>query len=284
MKKTKFILFVFLSCFILSNQAQNNTKPSLRVASFNLRMDTPKDSMNSWKHRKEMVNDLIQFYDIDIIGTQEGFIHQIQDIVRLKNYDYVGVGRDDGVNAGEHSAIIFNKSRLYLLDKGDFWFSETPHTPSLGWDANIKRICSWAKFRDLKNQNEFYFFSLHYDHQGAIARKNSSLLLLDKVKDITNNCPVVVTGDFNSKPEEEPMQILFNDGYLLDSRTISKTKPYGTIGTFSGFNVNAPMINRIDYILVNSTIEVRKYGVLNDMPYGKFPSDHFPVIADLSFH
>lgn len=279
MKKILYTLSLVL-LFSISYSQSNN---SLRVSSFNLRMDTPVDSLNSWEHRKEMVNDLIRFHELDIIGTQEGFIHQIKDLVEKNDYAYVGVGRDDGVEKGEHSAIIYKKSRLSVLDKGDFWFSETPEKPSYGWDAKIRRVCSWARFKDLISGHEFYFFSLHYDHQGVLARKNSSILLLEKVKDIAGNSPVVVTGDFNAKPEDEPMKIILDDRFLLDSKELSTTKPYGTTGTFNSFNLKAPMKNRIDYILVTKGIKVSRYAVLNDMQYGRFPSDHFPVVTDIQF-
>ncbi|MBK5721953.1 endonuclease/exonuclease/phosphatase family protein [Dysgonomonas sp. Marseille-P4677] len=282
MKKIKYILLAILLCTTTLICAQKKENSPLRVASYNLRMDTPSDSLNAWPNRKEMVNDLIRFHGLDVIGTQEGFIHQIRDIVEQGDFAYVGVGRDDGAEAGEHSAIIYKKSRLTVMDKGNFWFSETPEKPSYGWDATIKRICSWAKFKDNTTGKEFYFFALHYDHRGVLARKNSSLLLLKKVREIAKASPVIVTGDFNAKPEEEPMKIIFDDNYLLDSKKLSSTKPYGTTGTYSGFKVNAAMTSRIDFILVNSNIKVSRYGVLNDMQYGRFPSDHFPVVADLT--
>ncbi|WP_108821789.1 endonuclease/exonuclease/phosphatase family protein [Dysgonomonas sp. Marseille-P4361] len=274
------IVALFISTLLLNAQDCKNT--AIRAASFNLRMDTPADSLNSWIHRKDKVNDLIRYHELDIIGTQEGFIHQIKDMVELGDYAYVGVGRDDGAEAGEHSAIIYKKSRLSVLDKGDFWFSETPEKPSYGWDATIRRICSWAKFKDMITGKEFYFFSLHYDHRGVLARKNSSLLLIKKVKEIAKDYPVMVTGDFNATPESEPMQIIFKDGFLFDSRELSSTKPYGTVGTTSSFKASAPMNKRIDYILVTSGIQVSKYAVLNEMQYGRFPSDHFPVVADIT--
>jgi len=121
---------------------------SLNIATFNIRMDTPKDSLDAWSHRKEMVNGLIRFHDFDIFGIQEGFHHQIMDILEPGDYDYVGVGRDDGKEAGEHSAILYKRERFLVLDKGDFWFSETPDIPSKGWDATCcNRICSWVKFK-----------------------------------------------------------------------------------------------------------------------------------------
>ena len=274
------ISLILLSVTSLSSQSRNNV--SLNIATFNIRMDTPNDSLNAWKHRRDMVNGLIRFHDFDIFGTQEGFHHQIKDILAPGGYDYVGVGREDGKDAGEHSAIIFRKERFLVLDKGDFWFSETPDVPGKGWDATCcNRICSWAKFKDIISGKEFYFFNVHFDHQGVEARRQSSLLLLKKIREIAGSYPVITTGDFNATPDSEPIQIIFKDGLLKDSFTASLQSPYGTVGTYNSFNLKAPMQNRIDYIWVTRDIMVKKYGVLNDVHQGRFPSDHFPVMVEV---
>jgi predicted alpha-1,2-mannosidase len=255
-------------------------RSSLNVATFNLRMDTPSDGNDSWPNRKEKVKGLIRFHDFDIFGTQEAFIHQIKDILELKAYDYAGVGRDDGMEAGEHSAIFYKKDRFEALDKGNYWLSLTPEVPSFGWDAKIRRICSWAKFKDRANGNVFYFFCVHYDHQGTVARRESSLLMLERIKSIAGDTPFFCTGDFNATPESEPIQIIYKDGTLVDSKQITAIPPYGTKGTFHGFNVNDPAQDRLDYIFVSKGIRVNKYGVLNDIQYGHFPSDHYPVMIN----
>lgn len=289
MKKNRRLVLVlsilaFCACSTAQQPIAINNKTSINVASYNLRMDTKNDGENAWPHRKEMVKGLIRFHDFDIVGTQEGFKHQIDDILEMPQYAYIGVGRDDGKNAGEHSAIIYKKDRFDVLQKGDFWFSETPDVPGKGWDATCcNRICSWAKFRERNSGKEFYFFNLHYDHQGKVARKNSSILLLERIKEIAKNETVFVTGDFNATPDDEPMQIIANDGILKDSYLVTLQPPYGTLGTFNSFKLDAPMKNRIDYVWVTDDITVNKYGVLNDIQYGHFPSDHFPVMINASF-
>lgn len=264
--------------------AKNKQKVPMRVSTFNLRMDTPNDGENAWPHRKEMVKGLIRFHDLDIIGTQEGFKHQLDDILELENYAYTGAGRDDGKDAGEHSAIIYKKERFNLLQSGTFWFSETPDVPGKGWDATCcNRICSWARFSDKSSGTMFYVFNVHYDHQGQEARKNSSLLLIEKIKKMAGNMPVFVTGDFNATPESEPIKVLSASGLLRDSYLVTKEPPYGTTGTFNSFRTDAPTESRIDYIWVTPQVNVRKYGVLNEVQYGRFPSDHFPVVIEATF-
>lgn len=283
------VLWSILSCTGCAQEAQDthetetSAQSSIRVASFNLRMDTPNDGDDAWPHRAEFVKGLIRFHQIDLLGTQEGFSHQLDEILEIGGYARIGAGRDDGEDAGEHSAIIYRTDCFDVLDHGDFWFSETPDTPSKGWDATCcNRICSWAKFRDLHNGKEFYFFSLHYDHEGKIARKNSSKLLLDKIRDlIAGGHEVIVCGDFNATPDSGPIQIIKEEGIIYDSYEMSKEEPYGPEGTINQFNLDLASKKRIDYVWVTKDIEVSRYAVLTDQLYGHFPSDHFPVVVDL---
>ena len=281
----KRLFILCLSLFFISIAFAKNDKKEyqLNVATYNLRMDTQRDGLDAWEHRNENVNGLIRFHDFDIVGTQEGFHHQLLDITAAGDYAHVGVGRDDGINKGEHSAIIYKKDRFEVLDSGDFWLSETPTAPSYGWDAKIRRICSWAKFRDKEAGKEFFFFSVHYDHKAREARFNSSLLMLSKIKEIAGDMPTFSVGDFNATPDDESIQIFYENNFLKDAYLISKAKPYGTEGTFNAFKIDAPMQNRIDYIWVTKDITVQKYGVLNDVNYGHFPSDHFPVMVKAKF-
>ncbi|MDR1162161.1 MAG: endonuclease/exonuclease/phosphatase family protein [Tannerellaceae bacterium] len=256
----------------------------LNVATYNLRMDTPRDGENSWTHRKEMVKGLVRFHDFDLFGTQEGFIHQIKDLLETGVYDYVGAGRDDGKDAGEHSAIFYKKDRFTVLDKGNYWLSETPDVPGKGWDATCcNRICSWAKFREKATGKEFYFFNVHYDHEGREARRQSSHLMLARIKAIAGDAPVFCTGDFNATPDDEPIRLIYADGLFTDSYELTQQPPYGPVGTYQAFQLNSPLKERIDYIFVTKEIRVNKYGVLTDMDHGRFPSDHCPVMVTVSF-
>jgi len=276
----KKIILLFLLTFVGINFLLAEEKESLNVGTYNLRMDTPNDGENSWEHRKDMVNGLVRFHDFDIFGTQEGFIHQLKDILNAGTYEYVGVGRDDGKDQGEHSAIFYKKDRFTLLDKGNYWLSTTPEEPSYGWDARIRRICSWAKFKDKISGKEFYFFSVHYDHQGKEARHESSKLMINKIKSIAGNSPFFCVGDFNASPDDDPIQVIYKDGTLIDSYKVTQRPPYGSTGTFSGYKIDSPLKTRIDYIFVSKGTTITKYGVLNDLPYGRFPSDHYPVMVN----
>ncbi len=273
------ILTILCACLIsLPILAQK--KLELQVATYNLRYNTPNDGINAWPNRKEEVKALIQYHDFDIIGTQEALHGQLQDLCEMRGYTYFGAGRDDGKDAGEHSAIVYKKDRFEILDSGNFWLSETPDKPGLGWDATCcNRICSWVKFKDKSTKKEFYFFNVHFDHQGVVARRESGKLMVQKIKEIVKNTPVICTGDFNSTPETEQIQLM--QTLLNDSRKISKMPPYGPEGTFNSFDFNAPLKQRIDYIFVSKQFTVLKYAVLTDSKDQRYPSDHMPVVASL---
>lgn len=279
----KLIIFVSL-LFLAMAYGKAEDKEVLKIATFNLRMDTPSDGENAWFHRKDMVNDLIRFYGFDLFGTQEGFTHQLNDILRLSDYRFIGVGRDDGKDAGEHCAIFYRSDRFKVLDQGDFWLSEHPEKPSRGWDGTCcNRICTWGKFEDLKNHKQFYFFNVHYEYEGDVARRESSNLMISRIKSIAGNQPVFLTGDFNAFPTEEPIRILNDSGFLNDSYKITKEAPFGPVCTYHGYDSTIKTEERLDYIWVTDSIQIDKYGVLTNTLYGHTPSDHFPVMVVAEF-
>jgi endonuclease/exonuclease/phosphatase family metal-dependent hydrolase len=274
-------LILALLCIIICSACNEQSNLVLRVASYNLRMDTQSDSLNAWSYRKDKVNALVRFHDIDIFGTQEGFLHQLQDICRMPEYAYIGAGRDDGKTAGEHSAIFYKTNRLEVLEKGDFWLSETPDVPGKGWDATCcNRICSWGKFKEKQSGKIFYFFSVHFDHQGVVARQESGKLMAVKLKEIAGDYPLICVGDFNSAPDTEQIQLL--SSVFNDAKTVSKMPPYGPEGT-SNRRFGNPLGRRIDYIFVSDGIDVLKYASLTDNDGMYYPSDHIPVMADIIF-
>lgn len=279
----KLIIFVSL-LFLAMAYGKAEDKEVLKIATFNLRMDTPSDGENAWFHRKDMVNDLIRFYGFDLFGTQEGFTHQLNDILRLSDYRFIGVGRDDGKDAGEHCAIFYRSDRFKVLDQGDFWLSEHPEKPGRGWDGTCcNRICTWGKFEDLKNHKQFYFFNVHYEYEGDVARRESSNLMISRIKSIAGNQPVFLTGDFNAFPTEEPIRILNDSGFLNDSYKITKETPFGPVCTYHGYDSTIKTEERLDYIWVTDSIQIDKYGVLTNTLYGHTPSDHFPVMVVAEF-
>ena len=278
-KKTLLVsLLLIIIAGSINAIAQKNSP--INIATFNLRYSTLHDGENAWANRKEFVKSLIAYHEFDIMGTQELLYNQITDLLEMDGWAYTGVGRDDGLTGGEHSAIFYRKDRFKLLDSGDFWFSETPETPSKGWDATCcNRICSWAKFRDKSTKKEFFVFNAHFDHQGEEARRQSGVLIIEKIKEIASAHPVIFCGDLNSTPDTEQVKHISNN--LNDSYLVSNIKPYGPMGTYSGFKLDAPFAERIDYVFVSNHFEIKKYAALTDFLDHRFPSDHLPVVVQV---
>jgi len=275
----KVFLILLLVMLSVASQAID-----LKVMTWNIRYNNSDDGENAWPLRKSQVTELILFHAPDVIGMQEALLGQVNDIAsHLPGYDWVGVGRDDGKNAGEYAPIFYDSRRFQLKEQGWFWLSETPEVPSRGWDAALPRICTYIKLEEYDSRRNFWVFNIHFDHVGDEARKQAAKLIFDKIKELNNDkLAVILTGDFNLEPDTDPMKWLM--GKMHDSRELSEAEPYGPVGTFNGFDFNSPLDKRIDYIFVNRKVErVRKYGVLTDSYDQKYPSDHLPVYVELWF-
>jgi len=272
----KLIFGLMLTSQLLSSQ-------DLKVMTYNIRLSLESDKENSWDNRKEEALALMNYYHPDYFGVQEAVPQQMTDIkTNLKDYDYVGVGRDDGKNQGEYSAIFYDKTKLEVTKSGTFWLSETPEKPSKGWDAAYNRVCTYAFFKIKKTGKQFLAMNLHFDHVGDVARVNSAKLILEKIKELNpENLPLTLTGDFNLTDDSEPIKIISKS---LDNAFYHSKKPhYGPVGTFTAFDVNTIPKERIDYIFVkgfdvfsNRTINDRRENLL-------YPSDHFPILAEIKF-
>lgn len=274
------ILLVTLICFGLSLKPQQ----PLNVITFNIRYDTPRDSANAWPLRKDFAASQVLFHEAHIVGVQEALHHQLTDLKqRLPRFAYVGVGRDDGLQKGEYSAIFYDSTRLQMLQSQTFWLSTTPEVPgSKGWDANITRIVTWARFRDRRTKKQFFVFNTHFDHIGKLARAESAKLLLRKVNEIAGRVPSIIMGDFNATPAQEPIQHLTNQSdplHLVDSKAVSATPHYGPTGTFNGFKSKEDSDEPIDHIFIKNGPKVLKHATLSQTWGGRFSSDHFPVLA-----
>ena len=283
----------------------------LFVGSYNIRYVNNKDSLkgNVWSKRCQVICDQLNFEQPDIFGTQECYIQQIHDLeARLDGYQHIGVAREDGKEAGEHSAIFYKKDKLKLLRNGDFWLSETPDKPSIGWDAACTRICSWGEFKDKKTRLKFFFFSLHMDHIGIVARREAAKLVVRKIREIAGEkSPVVLTGDFNVDQTNEIYQIFTQSGILKDCYECTRLR-FAENGTFNGFDSDLKSESRIDHIFVSPRFKVDRYGVLTnvywtlsdfsqgerksenapqEISFEKYdrrtPSDHYPVLVRIKW-
>jgi len=276
--------FIAIS-FMVSMSIQSQ---ELNVMTFNIRYNNKNDSLNAWPHRNDNAASQIKFHNVHILGVQEALHEQMMDLSQsLSQYKYVGVGRDDGKTKGEYSAIFYDTVRLKLLGSSTFWLSLTPEVPgSKSWDAAITRIVTWAKFTDARSKRTFFVFNTHFDHMGKEARRESARLLKQKVKDIAGNNPVVITGDFNSKPSDDPIKILTDPAdkdKFIDTKAVSLSPHYGPQGTFNAFSSKETDNEPIDFIFLKGKWKVLQHATLSQTWEGRFSSDHFPVFAKLSF-
>lgn len=299
-------LFCLIIISLLS--AAGAAAVEFNVATYNLRQLNNSDTRHGdgWQRRCPVIASLIQFHEFHIFGTQEGFKSQLEELKsRLPGYDYVGVGREDGKEKGEHSAIFYDTEMFELLDHGDFWLAEDPEKPEPGWDAACVRICTWGKFRHKESGKEFQFFNLHLDHVGVTSRIESVKLVLRKIREFGLNMPTFLTGDFNVDQTDEIYARLSASDFLSDSFTAAKFV-YALNGTYNAYHTDGYTDSRIDHIFVTDDIIVEKYGVLTDTyrtaqtDDGDFaisdfpkeltlkayrtrlPSDHFPVKIKVS--
>ena len=299
MKRIGLLIFIF-AIVVMQLSAQ------MLVGSYNIRYKNDPDSINGnvWTKRCQVICDQVNFMAPDIFGAQEVLKNQLDDMLaRLDGYDFIGVGRDDGKAEGEFAAIFYKTDRLRLLECGNFWLSETPDVPGLGWDAACVRICSWGRFakQTATNDESFYFFNIHMDHVGVTARREASRLIVEKIRDIAQGAPVILTSDFNVDQNDEIYSIFTESGLLKDS-FLSTRLLFAENGTFNSFKSDLYTDSRIDHIFVSPATSVDSYGVLtnsywlpneestdtikgNDAPqqinFSKYtrrlPSDHYPV-------
>lgn len=294
MSRRKFIIAFSLLLFGLlskgggSAQAQPSAKNSpVRVMTFNIRYNEPKDGENAWANRKTKVSGVIRFHRADLVGVQEALFEQLKDLeTLLPDFAWCGAGRTDGKTSGEFSAILYRKARFKLVENSTFWLSETPEKAgSLGWDANYPRVVTWAKFYDTWTKRTFFHFNTHFDHRGERARVESSKLLLAEVEKIAGKYPFTVTGDFNAKESTEVYKILTGQTggakfSLKDARYTSVNEHFGPTSTFNEFKELIPEM-KIDYIFVKDGLKVLEHGVLADRWDGRWASDHLPVLAEI---
>lgn len=277
-KRMKYLLPVLLM-LCMSAAAQEQVK----VMSYNIRLDVASDGENRWDLRKDKVAALMNYYEADFIGGQEVQHHQLQYLLsKLTDYSYIGVGRDDGKQAGEYSCIFYNKEKFEVIQQSTFWLSQTPDSVSFGWNAACRRVCTYGLFRDKKTKKQLWVFNTHFDHLGDTAREESAKLITTKIHQLTSTKhPVIVTGDFNSRPDEPPAAYMKQ--HFNNAREASKEKPYGPADTWNGFGFDKKPDGCIDYIFLSldSGITVKKFATITDSYDMKYPSDHFPILATL---
>lgn len=277
--RIKIILLYIIGSFILICAVSGQQITSI---SYNIKNDYQKEGENNWTSRKEKMIELLNHYQPEVIGVQEALLNQVEYIDNnLSKFNYIGVGRDDGKQAGEYCAIYYNTKSLKLIEEATFWLSETPDEISTGWDAALPRICTYGLFEHIESKTKVWIINSHFDHIGVLARENSAKLILKRLEKLNSeNYPVILMGDFNALAMDKPIQV-FKSG-LTDAMQVSEEPPYGPSGTFNGFT-DETIDKRIDYFFVKN-LKVISYVHIDDrLDSNKHISDHLPVLISTSF-
>lgn len=255
----------------------------LRVMTFNLRNSRAEDGENRWPHRRVLVTDLIASQETDVLGVQEAYRDQLDDILRARpEYGEIGGGRDDGKSGGEHSQILYRRERFSVREHGIFWFSDTPEVPgSTSWGNRNTRICTWALLSDRRSETSFYVYNLHIDHESQPSREKSITLLLERIRQRATLDPVIVMGDFNAGEDNPIMQIVQTQAIPPLQDTFRALHPTERdAGTFHDFH-GGRNGDKIDFIFASAPFRVQRAAIVRDSQDGRYPSDHYPVVAHL---
>ncbi len=252
----------------------------IRVMSFNIRCANV--GLASWSSRIGIVCETVNRALPDSVGLQEATPEWMDALEEnLVLYDYVGVGRDDGDDKGEYAAIFYLKEKYDVLESGTFWLSETPDTPSFGWDADCKRVCTWAVLENRQTGQEYIHINSHFDHIGSKARENSARMILEFAS-LYTDIPVVFTADMNIAEGSGLYGTFESSGVLADSKYLAAdTMDYQT------FHDTKPSLYKgqvIDFVFVNSKFNPLVYRVVTAGIDGRYVSDHFPIYCDMSFN
>lgn len=285
------ISILIITCFLsITNLFAGNPKgdPVFKIASFNIQYDNQRDKINTWEKRLPGVVAVFNKYQFDIVGAQEPYLSQLNDLMpQIPDYAYLGINilgdTTTVVLRRHHTPIFYKKEKFDVLDWGTFWYSETPDVPGKkGWDAYSPRICTWAKFKDKQSQKEFYIFNNHFDHLGDIARRESPKLLLAKIKEIADGYPVLTMGDFNTNQYHQNYKILSESGVVKDSYQIARNIRNSNTPTYNDYNPDQKGSSRIDhiYVSIKPEVKVKSYRIITDSYKGIYPSDHFPVLIE----
>jgi endonuclease/exonuclease/phosphatase family metal-dependent hydrolase len=256
---------------------KKQTQLDVSIMTFNIRCDTPEDGDNRWDNRKEFACDIVRERAPDVVGLQEANRHQLDVFTEgLPEYVEVGVGRE-GDREGEYAPILYKSNRFNLAASGTFWLSKTPDKPSRDWESACLRICTWVQFYDKASKQTFFVYNTHLDHKSQLARMNGIELIMKRMSESRANHPAILMGDFNA--EEDNPVIAFLNKRLSDTFRVRHPNAQAA-GTCHAFGA-LPEAKRIDYIFATLGTRVLDAEIIRTKRAGRYPSDHFPVIAEL---
>jgi len=279
----KIAYFISIIFFFACSQGKQ-----VKVATFNVRYNSANDGPNIWSERLPLIQSFLSKEYFDIIGMQEVTSQQLLDLQRiLPEYSFAGMARDVKSENDEYCPIFYKKEKFSLLAKSQFWLSETPEIPeSIGWDGAFPRIVTWVKLKSNLSGHIFFVFNTHFDHMSEMAREQSAIVVMKKIKEIADYAPSVLTGDFNADKSSKTYKLLTTNWntYIsfVDTEDLAKKFVNKDSTTFNGYSKTAPYV-KIDFILVNGFFSVNNYKIHIEREDELFISDHYPVSVTLDF-
>lgn len=257
----------------------------IHVMSFNVRNARTRSHIHTWERRRELVEHILHLEMLTIVGMQEVVYSQMESLRRAlpTSYAVIGVGRDDGLEAGEFNPIAFNRNRFELLDVEHFWLSDTPSRPgSASWGNTNVRMATTVLLCDVATGKQFVVLNTHLDHRSTNSRQRSADLLSEKIASVPVGRYVICTGDFNSAAgRSATFQRLAGRTGLLDSWVAADLRITPSYSTRHGYSAPTVDGDRIDWILVQSSFKVVVAGINTYRKERQWASDHWPMQAVL---
>lgn len=259
--------------------AEATMAQDIKAMSFNVKING--DGYQSNDNRLPRVVEMIERHAADSVGVQEADKWWTDNLEKaLPQYARVGTYRDDGISLGESCSIFYLKDKFELVESGDFWLSETPDTPSKGWDGGCFRVVTYAILKDKSTGFVYAHFNTHFDNVGAKAKHESVPLLASRIARIAPDIPVVLTGDFNTREGSEIYENLLSCG-LRNTKFLAEK--YDDCATYHDYNPFVLNTKPIDYIFVNGYCSAVKSSIVDsDTVNLVYPSDHFPIIVEMT--
>jgi endonuclease/exonuclease/phosphatase family metal-dependent hydrolase len=274
----KLAMKIILTIFTLLLTLQLNSQETYKAITYNIRYNNVNDGEDKWENRKEAIGNFFLEEQGDFLGLQEVLEDQLIYLDRyLDKYDYIGVGRDDGIALGEFSPLFYDSTKWDKIDHATIWLSETPNEVSMGWDAACNRLVTFGFFKNKTTNDTIAVYNTHFDHKGDIARQESVKTLKEFVSKTSQGKPHVILGDFNMTPTTSMYRSMISD--FRDARIAANHHFEEHVGTYNGFKLNGRYKRRIDYVFISDDLQVLQYDCPDLRLDGRHLSDHFPVIC-----
>ena len=263
---------------------RSSAQASLGVMTFNIRTSNIPDGDNAWELRRDLLAGTIDRFAPQILGLQEVVAEQIEFLeTRLRDYRWLGLDRglNNGEGLSEYTPIFYRHRDLSPIESGNFWLSQPPDlSTSSDQRSRAARIVTWARFHHHPTRRQIYVFNTHFSPRGGQGHIEAARILKERLKTLPPGSLVIVTGDFNASAETSDvwrdLTSNLHDAWMMAP---DRRGPPATMGSFGP--PRSDDTNRIDWILVGPEIRVRSVETVLHNDHGRYPSDHYPVFAQI---